>query len=165
MREHRCLLNQGKHLCKKLQADWNADRESGFEVLELERLPDTASVVDKRIKELHWMQVHSEKLYNEHQVSFAPVPSAILKGIAASARFPRPQTPEANEKRRIALLGRKHDRGPKISATKKALGQRPSLEAARAGGRAAHLKRKMMLNNNIVSSAIEKKLQEPQIKS
>ncbi len=142
MREHRCLLNQGKHLCTKLQSDWKRDGESAFESIELEHLADDATVVDKRVRELAWMQQHQAALYNEHQVSFAPIPAAIRKGIAASAAVPRPQTPEANEARRQAQLGKPKGHGAKISATKRALGQRPTLEAARLGGIASKAKQR-----------------------
>ena len=81
MREHRCLLNQGRHSCPLMQVDWNRDGEDGFEMTPLESLPEDANVVLKRVRELYWMQVHAEKLYNQHQTSFAPQPWAIAKGV------------------------------------------------------------------------------------
>ena len=142
MREHRCLLNSGKHLSTKLQEDWGKGAESDFEIIKLEELSENATVVDKRERELYWMQVYKEKLYNLYQVSFQPIPSAIKKGIEASKSVKGNRWTElTNEKRRIAQLGKSHSYGSKISETKKRLGQKPSQEAARRGGLAACSKR------------------------
>ena len=122
MREHRCLLNQGRHSCPLMQVDWNRDGEDGFEITPLESLPEDANVVLKRVRELYWMQVHAEKLYNQHQTSFAPQPWAIAKGVAAAAELRRgtKNSPESNKKRRLAQIGLPKGHGAKISATKRA---------------------------------------------
>lgn len=142
MREHRCLLNQQKHKTEKLQADWNTYGEQGFMMATLETF-NHDSVAMKRSRELHWLRHYSAKglLYNEHIVSFSGTPESIGKAIEASRNAPRIQTAETNEKRRLAQLGKPKNHGDKISATKKRLGQKPSLEAASAGGKAACKKR------------------------
>jgi hypothetical protein len=122
MREHRCLLKKGTHASKSLQADWNKF-EYGFFIDTLEELQEPASVSQKRERELFWMR-HYEKdgcLYNENLSSFQGPPGSLAKAVAASHLKPGNRwTPEANEKRRQALLGRKHSFGWKISATKQA---------------------------------------------
>ena len=120
MREHRCLLNGWKHTATLLQTDWHKYGEAEFEIVTLETLPQDATVVTKRVRELYWMQFYSTQLYNAFQNSFAPTPEAIAKGVAASAKMPRIQTAEANEKRRLAQLGKPKGHGAKISATKQA---------------------------------------------
>ena len=121
MREHRCLLNQGKHLATQMQADWDRDGEEGFDIIEVEKLADDASVLDKRVRELYWMQRYQDKLYNAHQVSFAPTKAAIAKGVANAHKEPGNRwTEEANRKRSEAQKGKPKGHGDKISATKKA---------------------------------------------
>jgi group I intron endonuclease len=121
MREHRCLLNQGKHLATLMQQDWDRDGEEGFTLVELEKLPENASVVDKRVRELYWMQRYQNTLYNAHQVSFAPTPEAIRKGVAnAHNEAGNRWTDEVNRKRSEAQKGKPKGHGTKISATKKA---------------------------------------------
>lgn len=97
MREHRCLLNSGDHKVTKLQEDWDTLGAEAFSMVGLEELPRESTVVDKRIRELYWMQHFSTKgkLYNQYQVSFQPVPEAIERGVAASALSGHRQTPEA----------------------------------------------------------------------
>lgn len=120
MREHRCLLNGWKHTATKLQTDWTLHGETAFEIVALETLPKDASVVTKRVRELYWMQHYSTTLYNAFQISFAPTPEAIAKGVVAAHREPGNRwTPEANEKRRLAQLGKPKRHGAKISATKR----------------------------------------------
>jgi hypothetical protein len=107
-------------------------------------LADDASLEQKRQRELHWMAMLSNAgmLYNEHLISFRPTEAARQKGVANAHAEPGNRwTPEVNEKRRLAQLGKPKGHGAKISATKKALGQKPSLEAARMGGIAACKKR------------------------
>lgn len=100
MREHRCILRAGEHKVGLLQKDWDELGEQAFSILALESMPETSSVVDKRVRELYWMQHFSVKgkLYNQHQVSFQPVPEAIAKGIAASAESGHRKTPEARQR-------------------------------------------------------------------
>ncbi len=126
MREHRCLLRSGKHKAVKLQRLWSQHGPSAFRMVVLEALPIGSGVMLKREKELHWMRHLADqgKLLNEHVVSFRPTDEAMLKGVAASARTPRIQTPEANLKRRLAQLGKPKGHGAKISATKRARAMR-----------------------------------------
>lgn len=97
MREHRCLLNAGEHKVTLLQQDWDRLGEEAFTIVALEQLPEPSNVVDKRVRELYWMQHFSVtgKLYNQYQVSFQPIPEAIEKGVAASAAIGHQKTPEA----------------------------------------------------------------------
>ena len=121
MREHRCLLNNWKHTATLLQTDWHKYGEAEFEIVTLETLPQEATVVTKRVRELYWMQFYSTSLYNAFQNSFAPTPEAIAKGVAnAHKERGNRWTPEANEKRRLAQLGKPKGHGAKISATKRA---------------------------------------------
>lgn len=121
MREHRCLLNNWKHTATLLQTEWHKHGEAEFEIVTLETLPQDATVVTKRVRELYWMQFYSTKLYNAFQNSFAPTPEAIAKGVEAARHVVGNRwTPEANEKRRQAQLGKPKGHGAKISATKRA---------------------------------------------
>lgn len=121
MREHRCLLNHGKHTATRMLEDWRAMGETAFEIVPVETLPAECTVVDKRVRELYWMQRHQDRLYNAFQNSFAPTSEAIRKGIEASrTAVGNRWTPEANEKRRNAQIGRPKGHGAKISATKQA---------------------------------------------
>ena len=70
MREHKCLLNNGIHTALGMQQDWNSFGEDEFEIIALEEFPVTASVLEKRVWELYWMQVYQDKLYNAHPVQF-----------------------------------------------------------------------------------------------
>jgi group I intron endonuclease len=103
LREHRCLLNARQHAATKLQEDWLRDGEHAFELVVLEKLPDTASVVDKRASELYWMQHYSLKglLYNINQTSFSPTPESIAKRIQASAKSPKRKTEEYRRQRSL----------------------------------------------------------------
>lgn len=139
MREHRCLLKKRRHACPKMIEDWHRYGDAVFEIRVLEGL-EQPTIAEKRAAETKWMHFYKAKglLYNENLASFAPKPEVIAKGQpVAVATAGRKWTPEANEKRRLAQLGKPKGHGAKVSATKKALGQRPSPEAARAGGLAA----------------------------
>lgn len=123
MREHRCLLNAGKHTCKPLQEDWTRYGESAFVAKIYDELPPDASLRDKRGRELYRMNALKDAglLYNEHIVSFAPTPEATRKGIEASRHVAGNRwTPEANLKRSLAQKGKPKGHGAKISATKRA---------------------------------------------
>ena len=89
MREHRCLLNQGRHMATKMQEDWDRDGEGAFEMRVLEILPDDASVFDKRVREMYWMQQFAslDGLYNAYQNSFRPDEAARKRGVEG-ARAP-----------------------------------------------------------------------------
>lgn len=146
IREHRCLLNQGKHKTFELLKDWQQFGEGDFSYLELEVFLYDFSLEARRASELKWMDYFAKDglLYNEHRISMRPTDEAIRKGVANAHLKPGNRwTPEANEKRRQAMLGRSFSRETraKISATKKARGQKPSPEAARLGGIAACKKR------------------------
>jgi hypothetical protein len=102
-----------------MQVDWDRDGEEAFTILELEALPENASVVDKRVREIYWMQHYQNTLYNAHQVSFAPTKEAMRKGVAAAHKEPGNRwTEEVNRKRSEAQKGKPKGHGAKISATK-----------------------------------------------
>lgn len=118
-REHRCLLRQGKHACKQLQADWITLGEKWFEFFPRVDTSQDESVKAKRALELYWMEQHAQaaSLYNENRCSFRPPPEA--PAMAAKARVANGYRPssESNEKRRLAQLGKPKGHGAKISAT------------------------------------------------
>lgn len=122
MREHRCLLEAGRHATAELQSDWRRFGNAQFVISTLESLP-SADLPARREAELRWMG-HFAKLdllYNEHRISMRPSDEAIRKGVANAHNEPgRRWTPEANEKRRLAQLGVPKGHGAKISATKRA---------------------------------------------
>lgn len=122
MREHRCLLEHGRHGTPALQSDWRHYGGQKFTISALEELP-TADLPPRREAELRWMDVFAANgaLYNEHRISMRPSDEAIAKGQPIAVRTPgRKWTPEANEKRRKAQLGIPKGHGAKISATKRA---------------------------------------------
>lgn len=122
MREHRCLLNQGKHKAVRLLARWVELGPSGFRMEVIEALPNDATTLLKRERELYWMRSFSERglLLNDHTVSFSPPVGA--QALAAKSRVANGYRPsaESNEKRRLAQLGVPKGHGWKISATKRA---------------------------------------------
>lgn len=123
MREHRCLLRKGKHGCIDLQFAWEYWGEGAFFMREVEKLPDDAPVSLKRERELHWMSYlqSCKRLFNDKIISFRGPPGSIEKAQLVAHLSPgRRWTPEANEKRRKAQLGKPKGHGAKISATKRA---------------------------------------------
>ncbi len=143
MREHRCLLRANKHAEPELQAAWNTHGESAFSMIAVRVIADE-SVDARRQAELQVMQQYDDKglLYNRNRACFSPTYEAWQRGyLKGAATKGNKQSPEANAKRRAAQIGKPKGHGAKISATKKALGQKPSLEAARLGGIAATRKR------------------------
>ncbi len=123
LREHRCLLRNGKHTSPKLQEAWNCHGEVNFELIHLTTFPYDASLTERRNEEARWMQYYDKRglLLNANPDPFAPTKEAIRKGVANAHNHPGNRwTSEVNEKRRQALLGISHNRGPKISATKRA---------------------------------------------
>lgn len=122
MREHRCLLNSGKHKCTKLQYDWEKYGKNSFCIQVLEDLPD-ANLIEKREAELRWMKVYEglSLLYNLYVISFRPDEEARKKGVSNAHKSKGKRwTPEVNEKRRLAQIGKPKGHGAKISATKRA---------------------------------------------
>lgn len=123
MREHRCLLNQGKHQSTKLQEAWNKFGWTAFQMDPIKELPDDCSLDERRAAELDLMVFFRDYgvLYNEHLISMRPTDEAIRKGVANAHNNPGNRwTPEVNEKRRLAQLGKPKGHGAKISATKRA---------------------------------------------
>jgi hypothetical protein len=144
VREHRCLLNQGSHKTSDLLKDWQQFGEGDFSYIELEIFLYDFTLETRRAAELKWMEHFAKDglLYNEHRISMRPTDEAIRKGVANAHLVPGNRwTVEANEARGNAQRGIPKGHGAKISATKKALRQKPSLEAARLGGLAATDKR------------------------
>lgn len=122
MREHRCLLEQGKHTVAALLADWRLHGGAQFLITELEVLP-TRDLPARREAELRWMDSYSElgSLYNEHRISMRPAEEARKRGVANAHLKPGNRwTPEANEKRSASQRGIPKGHGAKISATKRA---------------------------------------------
>lgn len=145
-REHRCLLASGKHSEPDLLADWKEFGPQSFRMEMVFEMEDDASMPAKRAMEKFAMARYKAAglLYNRNESCFEPTEKARLKGqFKATWTKGKKYGPEANEKRRIATLGVPKGHGAKISATKKLLGQRPSLEAARLGGLAAARKKMM----------------------
>ncbi len=122
MREHRCLLKAGKH-SSLLQQRWN-ELASEFQMRPIEILPSSASLIEKRERELYWLRWYDKRgllLNHSAEASFRPTNEAITKGIEASRHVAGNRwTPEANMKRRLAQLGIPKGHGAKISATKRA---------------------------------------------
>lgn len=126
MREHRCLLNANRHSAAKMQELWNEHGSAGFRLESIEALPKTATVIDKRKRELFWMEHYDKQnlLLNHCKASFAPPKGAQAK--AAQARVANGYRPsaESNIKRSLAQKGISHGYGHKISASKKGKKQR-----------------------------------------
>lgn len=123
MREHRCLLNAGKHAEAKLQRDWTSFGPSAFAMIVLETLPPDASVALKREAELRWMHHYENegRLYNRNKSSFSGTPEAIKAWNAAGRNTIGDRwSSEANLKRSLTQLGKPKGHGAKISATKRA---------------------------------------------
>lgn len=117
LREHRCLLRAGKHTCTALQIVF--DQGPG-EIDIASALHCADDLHSRRSSELAVMEWFGDRLLNDKN-SFKPTPEAIAKGIEASRTVKGNRwTPEANEKRRLAQLGKPKGHGAKISATKQA---------------------------------------------
>ena len=126
MREHRCLLRAGKHKCSALQSDWKSYGEGAFFAFTHQGL-SAPTLEEKRVAEIRWMREYAAHglLYNEHIISFRPCDEAIRNGVANAQKNPGNRwSPEANEKRRLAQLGKPKGHGAKISATKRARAMR-----------------------------------------
>jgi hypothetical protein len=122
MREHRCLLNGNKHTARTMQELWNILGSSAFRLESIETLPKDATTIDKRKREIFWME-HFEKqglLLNDSKISFQPPHGAQQKAVAARVANGYRPSAESNEKRRLAQIGIPKGHGAKISATKQA---------------------------------------------
>jgi hypothetical protein len=120
LREHRSLLRTRKHTCSTFQ---NAFNEFGGKLV-IQPLEDVMQE-HRREAEVNWMNRRIARLFNEHLISFRPCDEAIRKGVANAHKSPGNRwTPEANEKRRLAQLGKPKGHGAKISATKRAKAMR-----------------------------------------
>ena len=122
MREHRCLLRARKHTSKMLEADWHQFGEGAFECVLLESTDDE-SLGNRRTIEQKWLDHFSSMglLYNAYDVSFQVPDHIWTKGVANAHLKPGDRwSPEVNEKRRLAQLGKPKGHGAKISATKQA---------------------------------------------
>lgn len=155
LNEHMYLLRKGRHSSEIMLADFAHYGRTGFTLIVKEKLQDGVSVEQRRESELRWMNHYKEqgRLYNASFVSFGP--SGNWKE--------RTGSPEARAKRSAALSGRpKHaGHGAKVSATKKALGQRPSAEAIRLSNKSAKRRRN---TDEIVSSVPNNKVQDTEDK-
>lgn len=125
-REHRCLLRKGVHKCSLLQHDWSFLPEDMFRIEAKEVLSNNATTDERRAAELKWIEFFKSAglLYNEHSISFQPPEGAPAKAAAARVANGYRPSAEANEKRRLAQLGRPKGHGAKISATKRAKAMR-----------------------------------------
>lgn len=117
-REHRSLLRNGKHGCRKLQDAWDLSGGEKFSCGVIEYCENTV----KRERELYWLKEFKamNMLYNEHIQSFSPPLGAQAKAAAARVANGYRPSAESNIKRRLAQLGKPKGHGAKISATKQA---------------------------------------------
>lgn len=125
MREHRCLLNKKRHSARRMQELWNEHGSEGFRLESIEALPKTATVIDKRKREVFWMEHYDKQgmLLNHTKASFGPPDGAQDKAQKEWARIRKEtnwkQSDESNKARRLAQLGKPKGHGAKISAAKK----------------------------------------------
>lgn len=120
-REHKSLLNAERHKEPYLMADWKLYGVDRFTMYSVYGLEDDAPVKAKRAMEQFAMNRYKNLglLYNLNESCFMPTKEAIAKG-HENQRRGFTQTPESNEKRRLAQLGIPKNHGHKISATKQA---------------------------------------------
>jgi hypothetical protein len=122
LREHRCLCNTGKHHAKKLEADWKLYGNGAFVMKALEEAEYSHRGAHCEIEQ-KWINHYASigKLYNSQEKSSGLGGEITRKGMEASRKAVGNRwTPEANEKRRLAQLGKPKGHGAKISATKQA---------------------------------------------
>jgi hypothetical protein len=114
-------LNKAKHTELELLSDWKQFGEQSFRMEVVFQMEDDLPVAAKRSMETFAMQRYKAAglLYNKNEASFAPAAHAIAKA-RANQRRGFANTPESNEKRRLAQLGIPKGHGAKISATKQA---------------------------------------------
>lgn len=121
-REHRCLCNTGKHHATKLIDDWKAFGESAFKMVTLEDAEYSHRGAHCEAEQ-KWINHYSQlgNLYNAHARSSGLGNELTRRGVEASRSvIGNRWTAEANEKRRLAQLGKPKGHGAKISATKQA---------------------------------------------
>jgi len=122
LREHRCLCRNNKHHAVKMTEDWHKYGEQAFAIRALEEAeyPYRGAFCAAEQK---WITHYDElgKLYNARNIANSWTDEERWRGINASRTSTGNRwTPEANEKRRLAQLGKPKGHGAKISATKQA---------------------------------------------
>lgn len=72
LREHRCLLNKGRHYSERMMSDWRKYGERCFSLRTLERFD--GGLEQRREAELKWLRHFKAKglLYNKAVQAFAP---------------------------------------------------------------------------------------------
>jgi group I intron endonuclease len=123
MREHRCLLRNGKHTSSRLQEDWNRYGEHEFEMRILEELDHNVSFDVRKKTEQKWIDEMNKNglLYNSYTCAFSmPIETTRLGTEASRTSVGNRWTEETNAKRRNSQLGIPKNHGAKISATKRA---------------------------------------------
>lgn len=135
-REHRCVLRQGKHHAPLLQRAWDARGESAFSFELIENVGSKQEMVAREQFWIKELKAFGSNGYNANGEAFRPSDETIAKGVAAAAakRLGKPNSAESNLRRSLSQKGIPKGHGAKISATKKALGQKPSAEACSKGG-------------------------------
>ena len=121
-REHRCLCRNRKHHATKLVEDWHRYGEDAFVMRKLEEAPYSHRGAFCEAEQ-KWITHYDllGKLYNARNLANSFTPEEHAKGVEASRKVAGNRwTPEANEKRRLAQLGKPKGHGAKISATKQA---------------------------------------------
>lgn len=121
-REHRCLCRSGKHHASKLVEDWRKFGESAFVMKAIEEAEYSHRGAHCPAEQ-RWIDHYAAqgRLYNAALKSVGLSPESIARGVEAARTVTGNRwTPEANEKRSLAQLGKPKGHGAKISATKQA---------------------------------------------
>jgi group I intron endonuclease len=121
-REHRCLCRSGKHHAPKLVEDWQRYGEADFSMQMLEETEYPKRGAHNEAEQ-RWISHYRDLglLYNAHDRSAGLGGEATRKGVEAARHVVGNRwSAEANEKRRLAQLGKPKGHGAKISATKRA---------------------------------------------
>lgn len=122
-REHRCLLRNGKHTSHRLQTDWDIFGEPAFKFVVFHDLGHNVTHDVVKRAEQKWIDAKDAEglLYNTYRGAYTMPRETTLKGVEAARHLVGNRwSPEANEKRRLAQIGRPKGHGAKISATKRA---------------------------------------------
>ena len=122
-REHRCLLRNGKHTSYRLQQDFDAHGESAFRFEILQHLGDNVAMERLKKAEQAWIDHTNASglLYNTYTRADGAQMEYLRRAIDASRTSTGNRwTPETNERRSLAQLGKPKGHGAKISATKRA---------------------------------------------